>query len=188
MRKRALRVLLMLALTAVLGFGSVAVNAAAPTAPPAPTLEQLLQEGMDVIVACVRCEELVVSDIQLCPPLKSGTEPSIQKFPVIDNIKICSGLVLVDAHVCKLVTWTDVNGVVRNKFARIPVDCCIEAPGVAPTDTVAFQAIEVVCERDELQNGRSILHEKMCVRINLSIQRHIAGPAEVLMDDTEILN
>lgn len=134
---------------------------------------ETLSGRFDAIIACGECQKLTVTDIQLCPP--ASRIVNVIRIPAIDNITIFPDKVLVNAHVLKIIFYRDVFGNSRIRITCIPVDCCIEVPGALPSDTIAFQNIAVEFSEEELrQNGR-ILHEKMCVRVNVSIQRRFNG-------------
>lgn len=129
-----------------------------------------LCRGFDAIIACGECQKLTVTDIQLCPP--AATIIQVLRFPVIDRLTIFNDKVLANAHVLKIIIYRDIFNTVRTRITCIPVDCCIEVPGARPGDTIAFQNIAVEFSEEELRSNGRILHEKMCVRINVSIQRH----------------
>ena len=128
-------------------------------------------EPITAIVGCGECTRCDERTIQLCPPL--DVLDDIIKDPVIDFVEVLNGRVIVRAHVDKFIVYTDINGVPRIRFVRIPLTCEIPIPGIVETDTVAFPAITITAENDTVScDGRS-LTEFLCVRINVSIERII---------------
>jgi len=109
----------------------------------------------------------------LCPPAAMPQIPAISKFQAIDLVQVRNGSILVLAHVDKLITYTDVNGDTRTRLVRIPFTCEIPIEGVVFTDTVAFQSIAITDETDCLCSDGRTLRERLCVRINVSIERII---------------
>jgi hypothetical protein len=126
-------------------------------------------EPITAIVGCGECTRCDERTIPLCPPAR--TLGTITKERVIDFVEVLNGRVIVRAHVDKFINYTDTNGVPRIRFVRIPFTCEIPIPGIVETDTVAFQQLTITSETDTLScDGRS-LDERLCVRINVSIQR-----------------
>jgi hypothetical protein len=185
MLKRIFRFTFVFLLISVMGF--VGFAGAAENILPKEVVSQVtsLQEidtnspdaqshGFFATIACGTCQELTVTDIPLCPPASEII--NVFKFPVIDDITICFDKVLVNAHVFKVIVYRDLNGAVRTRVFCVPVDCCIDIPGANPFhDRVSSQEIVVECEKDELRRGGRILHEKMCVRITVGLERFITG-------------
>ncbi len=162
--------ILFVVLSSVVGLAGATVNSGEINQEQA--IESLTGR-FDAIIACGECQKLTVTDIQLCPP--ASRIVNVIRIPVIDSRTIFPGKVLINAHVLKIIFYRDIAGNSRIRITCIPVDCCIEVPGALPSDTIAFENIAVEFSEEELrQNGR-ILHEKMCVRVNVSIQRRFNG-------------
>lgn len=180
MPKHAFRAIAVLAILMIFVFGLGAISCAASESdipategeigaeccpvPPVCTCEPIY-----AIVGCGECTKCDERTIQLCPPAR--TLGTITKVRVIDFVQVLNGKVIVYAHVDKFINYTDISGVPRIRFVRIPFTCEIPIPGIVETDTVAFQQLTITSETDTLScDGRS-LDERLCVRINVSIQR-----------------
>ena len=165
MRKHALRKMLLIAIGLVLALGFSAFSSVSAE------VDECRCEPVYVIVGCGECNPCDTRDIPICPPARTPQTPTIVKTPVIDFVQVLDGSVRVLAHVDKLITYVDITGTTRARFVRVPFECNISIPGVVSTDTVAFQAIAITSEVDVLSaDGRSLC-ERLCVRINVSIQR-----------------
>jgi hypothetical protein len=175
MRMNAVRTLALVSVVLVFlfGFGLVGCAAEGP-APVCPQPEPVCRcEPITVIVGCGECTRCDEREIQLCPPVRMPQTPSIVKNLVIDLVQVQNGRVVVFAHVDKLITYIDVNGVTRTRLERVPFACEIPIEGIVFTDTVAFQSIVITEETDTLCSDGRTLRERLCVRINVSIQRII---------------
>ncbi len=180
MRLNAVRAIALVSIVLVFlfGFGFVgcmAEEAAAPVLgeaciPPRPQCECV---PIRVIVGCGECSPCDERSITLCPPARVPQVPTIVKTWAIDLVQVLNGRVIVIAHVDKFITYVDVNGVTRNVLVRVPFTCNIPIDGVVFTDTVAFQNIAIVSESDSLCGEGRILYERLCVRINVSLERII---------------
>ena len=157
------------------GFGLVGCLAEEPSSAVCPQKEPVFRcVPVTVIVGCGECTRCDERDIPLCPPVRMPHAPSIAKDLVIDLVQVQNGGVVVFAHVDKLIAYVDINGVARTRLVRVPFTCEIPIEGIVFTDTVAFQSIIITQETDTLSTDGRTLHEKLCVRINVSIQRIIA--------------
>jgi hypothetical protein len=178
MRFNAVRTIALVSIVLVFlfGFGLVGCVAEEPTAPTVG--EECVGPGVvcrcepvTVIVGCGECTRCDEREIQLCPPARIPQTPSILKILVIDLVQVRNGSVLVLAHVDKFITYVDIDGVTRTRLVRVPFTCEIPIEGVVFTDTVAFQSIVITEETDCLCSDGRTLRERLCVRINVSIQR-----------------
>lgn len=180
MRKYAFRALLLVSLGLVLvfGFGPFSCIASEPAdavpeagttcAPPVCRCEPVF-----AIVGCGECNPCDTREIQLCPPARVPQTPTIAKTTVIDFVQVLDGRVRVFAHVDKRITYVDTTGVTRIRFVRVPFECNIPIDGIVFTDTVAAQSIAITSEVDVLSSDGRSLCERLCVRINVAIQRLI---------------
>jgi len=177
MRMNAVRAIALVSIVLVFlfGFGLVGCVAEEPAAPAVgPECPPVCRcEPITVIVGCGECTRCDEREIALCPPVRMPQEPSIDKDLVIDLVQVQNGRVVVFAHVDKLITYIDVNGVTRTRLVRVPFTCEIPIEGIVFTDTVAFQSIVITEETDTLCSDGRTLRERLCVRINVSIQRII---------------
>ncbi|HBK59473.1 MAG TPA: hypothetical protein DDZ84_01595 [Firmicutes bacterium] len=178
MRFNAVRAIALVSIVLVFlfGFGFVGCMAeeAAVPAPGEACVQQACRcEPITAIVGCGECTKCDERNIQLCPPARVPQTPTIVKTLVVDLVQVQNGRVIVFAHVDKLITYVDVNGVTRNRLVRVPFTCDIPIEGIVFTDTVAFQSIVITEETDTLCGDGRILIERLCVRINVSIQRII---------------
>ena len=178
MRMNAVRAIALVSLVLVFlfGFGLVGCMAEEPVATAVcPEQEPVCRcVPVTVIVGCGECTRCDERDIPLCPPARVPQTPSIVKSLVIDLVQVRNGSVLVLAHVDKLITYVDINGVTRTRLVRVPFTCEIPIEGIVFTDTVAFQGIVITEETDTLCGDGRTLRERLCVRINVSIERIIA--------------
>lgn len=168
MRKHAFRRTLLIALGLVLALGFGAFNSIASA-----QVDQCRCDPVYAIVGCGECNPCDTREIPICPPARTPQTPSIVKTPVIDFVQVLDGGVRVFAHVDKLITYVDTTGATRTRFVRVPFECNISIPGVVSTDTVAVQSITITSEVDVLSSDGTSLCERLCVRINVSIQRII---------------
>ena len=176
MRMNAVRAIALVSIVLVFlfGFGLVgclAEESAATVVGPEHTSPACRCEPVTVIVGCGECTRCDEREIPLCPPAIMPQTPSITKILVIDLVQVRNGSVLVLAHVDKLITYFDVNGVTRTRLVRVPFTCEIPIEGIVFTDTVAFQSVVITDETDCLCSDGRTLRERLCVRINVSIQR-----------------
>jgi hypothetical protein len=173
-----LRVSLVLSLVMalVLGLGTLAVRASEPEATVFPAdltveqAQQLLLGSHFEIVGCGECQIFDMEDIPLCPPARS-LGPIIKIVEFEQDPLICVDKVLVNIRVTKIIFYIDINGTARIRRFVTEVGCCIDIPGVLPGDNIAFRRVVVQCEKDELRNDGRILHEKLCIKVNVSVQR-----------------
>ncbi len=176
MRFSAVRAIALVSIVLVFlfGFGLVGCMAEEPTAAVCSGQEPVCRcVPITVIVGCGECTRCDERDIQLCPPARVPQTLSIMKTLVIDLVQVRNGSVLVLAHVDKLITYVDINGVTRTRLVRVPFTCEIPIEGIVFTDTVAFQSIVITEETDTLCADGRTLHERLCVKINVSIERII---------------
>ena len=174
MRLSAVRAIALVSVVLVflLGFGHMGCLAEEPAAAVCPDKQPACRcVPITVIVGCGECTRCDEREIPLCPPAAANRPVAISKFPVIDLVQVRNGSVLVIAHVDKLITYFDVNGVTRTRLVRVPFTCEIPIDGIVFTDTVAFQSIVITEETDTLCGDGRSLRERLCVRINVSIQR-----------------
>ena len=174
MRMNAVRAIALASIVLVFlfGFGLMGCVAEEPAAAVCPEQEPVCRcVPITVIVGCGECTRCDEREIPLCPPAAANRPVAISKFPVIDLVQVRNGSVLVLAHVDKLITYTDINGVTRTRLVRVPFTCEIPIEGIVFTDTVAFQSVVITDETDCLCSDGRTLRERLCVRINVSIQR-----------------
>ena len=174
MRLSAVRAIALVSVVLVflLGFGHMGCLAEEPAAAVCPDKQPVCRcVPITVIVGCGECTRCDEREIPLCPPAAANRPVAISKFPVIDLVQVRNGSVLVLAHVDKLITYTDINGVTRTRLVRVPFTCEIPIEGIVFTDTVAFQSVVITDETDCLCSDGRTLRERLCVRINVSIQR-----------------
>ena len=174
MFKNVMRTLLTLCLGVVLTLGVGAAGCLASSGHGGYPCPECICEPVYMIVACGTCEVCDEREIPLCPPANPDLPFDTELTPVIDFVQVLNGGVRVLAHVDKVITYTDVNGIERVRFERVPLQCEIPIPGVVFTDTVANQTNEIILEISDISDDGRTFVEEICVQIRVSIQRLFA--------------